>query len=406
MASTTVMPRRRAPRGLVGGVNSPVRAFRHVGAEPLLLETAKGVIVTDRNGRRLTDFIMGWGAIILGHNPAPVVRALRERTRRGVLLGLTHQGEFELASRIIRAVPSVQQVRFTVSGSEACLIAARLARAHTKREKILLFDGCYHGHGDSLIVGHSAGLPRALESQVATVPFNHLERLEDVLRREGEHIAAILVEPVPANMGVVLPAEGFLRQLRELTRRYGIVLIFDEVVTGFRLGRAGAQGYFGVTPDLTTFGKIIGGGLPIGAVGGPERLMSLLAPEGPVYHGGTFAGHPLSMAAGCAVLDLLEAEPPYAALQRRLARLQKGLEQAAARAGVPLRVSAIGSMATAFFSSRARFAEWANALRRAGILVPPSPFEAMFLSSAHRDSDIDRLISATAQSLRTMAGQP
>lgn len=409
----------RTNQYLVGGVNSPVRAFRHVGAQPLLLVQANGSTVTDRDGRSFIDFIMGWGTSLLGHNPPAVLRALRARMSRGVLLGLTHDGEHELASRIVRAVPSVEQVRFTVSGSEACLIAVRLARAQTQRDKIVLFEGCYHGHGDSVIVGHTAGLPSSRASEVLTVPFNDVPRLEEVLRREGERIACVLIEPVAANMGVVLPAAGFLQRVRELTRQYGIVLIFDEVVTGFRLERGGAQGYFHVTPDLTTFGKIIGGGLPIGAVAGPARLMSQLAPEGPVYHAGTFAGHPLSMAAGCAVLDELQAKPPYARLQQRVECLREGLERAAARAGVAVRINAIASMATVFFSSssvenaaqaqatdRARFAAWATALRVAGILVPPSPFEAMFVSTAHRQEAIERFISAAARSFRTMAEHP
>lgn len=390
-----------ARRYLVGGVNSPVRAFRHIGGEPLLLHRAKGAEVEDVQGRRFLDFIAGWGAILLGHNPPAVVDALRRRADAGVLLGLTHPAEAELARLITEAVPSVEQVRFTVSGTEADLTAARLAMGITGRRAVLAFDGCYHGHA-------------VLAPEVIRVPYNDPAALEAALQRHGQQLACVIVEPVAANMGVVPPEPGFLARVRDLTSRQGILLIFDEVVTGFRLGAGGAQGSLGVTPDLTVFGKIIGGGLPIGAVGGPRRLLQRLAPEGDVYHGGTFAGHPLSMAAGIAALRELAAHPPYESLERRSGRLADGLLRESRAHGVSLRVNRAGSMLTVFFadrpvrneadakaSRRDRFAQWARALLAQGILVPPSPFEALFLTTAHTDEHVERLIRASGEAFQS-----
>ena len=396
-----------AARYLVGGVNSPVRAFRQVGGEPLMLVRGKGAEVIDPEGRMFLDFIGGWGALILGHNHPSVAAALRRALADGSLLGLTHPAEVELARLVADAVPSVEQVRFTVSGTEACMTAVRLARAHTNRTKILTFAGCYHGHGDSLLAGKTAGIPELAAAETLTVPFNDLAALEDVVRKSSRELAAVIIEPVAANMGVIVPEPGYLARIRELTRRHGIVLIFDEVVTGFRLGLGGAQERFGVTPDLTTFGKIVGGGLPIGALGGPRRLMRRLAPEGDVLHGGTFAGHPLSMAAGIAALNELKAHSPYGRMERLTQRVMEGLAKEAERAGVPVCVNGFGSMFTLFFSpspvrnfaqattsQRDRFARWALALRRQGILIPPSPFEALFLSAAHSEDHVDRTIRA------------
>lgn len=412
-----------AQRYLVGGVNSPVRAFRQVQSQPLIVNRSHRATIVSREGTRFVDFIMGWGALMLGHGHPAVMRALARGMKDGVLMGLTHPAEIELARLITDAVPSVEQVRFTVSGTEACMTAVKLARAHTARSKILVFEGCYHGHGESVIAHHSAGIPELLARETITVPFNDLEAFEAALRRDGERLAAIIVEPVAANMGVVPPATAWLTRIRELTRQHGIVLIFDEVVTGFRLGPSGAQGHYGVQPDLTTFGKIIGGGLPIGAVGGPRRLMQRLAPVGDVYHGGTFAGHPLSMAAGVATLRQLASHPPYDALERLATRLAGGLRAMAQRRAVPMQVNQIGSMLTLFFSDgpvtnasqaarthRERFAQWARALRDRGVLVPPSPLEALFLSTAHTVTHIDRLLvssdAACAAMVRALrAGQ-
>ncbi len=391
-----------ARRYLVGGVNSPVRAFRHLGIDPLMVVRASGAEVEDVHGRRFLDFISGWGALLLGHNPPAVVDALRRGLEAGVLFGLTHPAEVELARLIAEAVPSVEQVRFTVSGTEACLTAVKLARAVTGRAKLLAFDGCYHGHGESLIAGHSAGISRAVAQDVVRVPYNDPASVESVMAQHGPEMACAIVEPVAANMGVVPPVPGFLAGLREAATRHGVLLIFDEVVTGFRLGPGGAQAAFGVTPDLTVLGKIIGGGLPIGALGGPRRLLQRLAPEGDVYHAGTFAGHPLSMAAGIAVLGELKAHPPYERLERLSARLADGLLREARAHGVPLQVNRAGSMLTARFTPRERFAHWARHLLKEGVLVPPSPLEALFLSAAHTDEQIERLVRASGAAFQAM----
>ncbi len=405
-------------RFLVGGVNSPVRAFRQVDGDPLRLVRARGAEVRDPQGRAYLDFIMGWGALLLGHNHPAVVQALTQAVQRGILMGLTHPAEVELARLIVEAIPSIEQVRFTVSGTEACMTAVRLARAHTGRPKLLVLSGCYHGHADSLLVGKTAGIPALSAGDTLSVPFNDLSAFETSLQRYGSEIACVIMEPVAANMGVVTPEPGYLARIRELTSRHGILLIFDEVVTGFRVAYGGAQGYFGVKPDLTTFGKILGGGLPIGALGGPTQLMQRLAPEGDVYHGGTFAGHPLSMAAGIATLRELKARPPYERLEQLSGRLVEGLVKSATRSEVPVQINRLGSMLTIFFSEtpvrhfeqakvsrRDQFARWAQVLRRQGILVPPSPFEALFLSTAHTDGHVDRVVQASRAAFRALRRQ-
>jgi glutamate-1-semialdehyde 2,1-aminomutase len=404
-----------AKRYLVGGVNSPVRAFRHVGGEPLMLVSARGAEVVDHAHARFVDFIMGWGALILGHNHPAVVRSLRGAIDHGVLLGLTHPPEVELARFIVEAVPSVEQVRFAVSGTEACMTAIRLARAHTGRAKILTFDGCYHGHSDSLMARNTAGIPGLLAKETLTAPLNDTKSLKAIIKRHAYALAAVIIEPVAANMGVVAPEAGYLKLLRRLSAERGILLIFDEVVTGFRLSIGGAQALLHIRPDLTTFGKIIGGGMPIGALGGARRLMRRLAPEGDVYHGGTFAGHPLAMAAGIATLRELTVNPPYERLEEMTRSLTQRLLDAARGYGVPLCINRAGSMFTPFFSDgpicnmaqakasqRSRFAAWANALRRRGVLVPPSPFEALFVSSAHTQRHIDRMLQASTDVFKSM----
>ena len=397
---------------LVGGVNSPVRAFRRTGDRPLLLLGGRGASVAGADGRRYLDFIMGWGALLHGHQPAPVSAALRGALRQGTLTGLTHPDEARLAGLIAAAVPSVEQVRFTASGTEACMTAVRLARAHTGRRMLLMFAGGYHGHSDPVLAGASAGLSAALADETIHVPYNDAAALERAIQEHGAALACAIVEPVAANMGVVPPEPGFLKTLRQLTAAVGILLIFDEIVTGFRLAAGGAQARFGIRPDLTVFGKIIGGGMPIGAVGGPRRLMRRLAPEGDVYHAGTFAGHPLSMAAGIAALTAAQARPPYAALERLGSNAAAGLREAAAAARVPVQVNQVGSMLTMFFADRPvrnladarrsrtdRFAQWARGLRAAGILVPPSPFEALFVSAAHTPAHVARLVRTSRRLL-------
>jgi glutamate-1-semialdehyde 2,1-aminomutase len=395
---------------LVGGVNSPVRAYRHIGGDPVILVRSQGAQVVDADGKRYVDLIMGWGALLLGHCPAPVVAAIRKRMRETIVLGLTHPDEARLAQLICEAVPSVERVRFTTSGTEACMTAVRLARAHTGRAKILTIEGGYHGHGESVIARTGQGVaPGAIEAKL-TVPFNDLEAMERAIAGSAHELACVILEPVPANMGVILPRPGYLKRIRALTARHGILLILDEVVTGFRLALGGAQERFGVAADLTTFGKIIGGGLPIGAVGGRAAIMTHLAPEGEVFHGGTFAGHPLVMAAGIATLTQLKATAPYGALERLTQRLARGLSESAQRAGVPIQVNQIGSMFTVFFSDgpveqaaavrasgREPFARWVRALQQRGVLMPPSPYEAAFVSTAHTGAQIARCVLAARQ---------
>lgn len=411
----------RANRYLVGGVNSPVRAFRHLGVRPVLAARGAGAEVTDIEGRRYLDLIMGWGALILGHNHPRIMAAVEAQLARGTHFGLTHEGEVSLAAAIVEAFPSMEQVRFTASGSEACMTALRLARAATGRSKVLTFEGCYHGHSDGLLVkrgsglatlglSSSAGVPEAVAGETIVVPYNDPEALDEAMGRFGETIACAIVEPVAANMGVVVPEGEFLRRLREVTARAGALLIFDEVVTGFRVAYGGAQTRVGITPDLTVLGKIIGGGFPIGAVGGPRRFMKQLAPEGPVYHAGTFAGHPVAMAAGLAALQELRRHPPYERLESLGYELAVALWEAGDRAGVPIQVNHFGSMLTVFFSDAPvtrfaqaqqadgeRFAAFAKALRKAGVLIPPSPYETMFLSTAHTKA-MSRLIVAASRS--------
>ena len=383
-----------------------------------MLVEGRGATVKDSHGRQYLDFIMGWGALILGHRPPTVERAIQQGITRGVLTGLTHPAEVELARLISEAVSSVEQVRFTASGTEACMTAVKLSRAYTGRTKILTFDGCYHGHGDSLLARKSAGIPSLIAQETVTVAYNDRPAFEHAMRTYGTELACVIIEPVAANMGVVAPDPGYLALIRELTARHGVLLIFDEVVTGFRIGYGGAQGLFGMRPDLTTFGKIIGGGLPVGALGGARRIIQRLAPEGDVYHGGTFAGHPLTMAAGIATLEALKTHPPYEEIDRLCECLAAGIIDASRRAGVPVQVNRVGSMFTVFFSDglvrdfvaakasrRERFARWARALREAGVLIPPSPFEALFVSSAHREADVDRVIRTAEVAMRLLGGK-
>jgi len=407
-AADTALPHGDAERYLVGGVNSPARAFRHVDGAPLVVTRARGAQLHDDSGKAYVDFIMGWGTLILGHGHAGTDRALRHALSRGALFGLTHPAEAALARLIVDAVPSVEHIRFTASGTEACMTAVKLARAATGRAKLLAFEGCYHGHSDSLMARKSAGITEGAAQDTITAPLNDIKAFEELIQRHGQELACLIIEPVAANMGIVPVEPAFLARVRELTTRHQIVLIFDEVVTGFRLGYGGAQGCFGMNADLTVFGKIIGGGLPIGALGGPKSLMRHLAPEGPVYHGGTFAGHPLAMAAGIATLSELKAHPPYERLEELARQLADGLQELASRAGVPVHVNRAGSMLTLFFSDapvrqfsqakgvrRDHFARWAVGLREAGILVPPSPWEALFLSTAHTERHVDKALRAS-----------
>jgi glutamate-1-semialdehyde 2,1-aminomutase len=405
-----------------GGVNSPVRAFRSVGRAPLILEAGSGPRVRDADGRWYLDFIGSWGPAILGHAQPAVVEAVRAAALDGFALGATSPREVELGTRIRAAMPSMERMRFVSSGTEAVMSAIRLARGATGRDLVVKFAGGYHGHGDSLLVDAgsglatlampgSAGVPAATARDTIVVPFNDPVAITAAFDTHPGAIAAVIVEPVGANVGVVPPAAGFLELLRELTASRGALLIFDEVITGFRLAKGGAQERFGVTPDLTTLGKIIGGGLPVGAYGGRADLMHLIAPEGPVYQAGTLSGHPLAMAAGVATLDQL-TPAVYERLERTGAALEAGLRAAAADAGRGVSIARVGSLLTVFFrpsaprdgaealaSDREAYARFFGAMLDQGILLPPSQFEAWFISAVHGDAEVDATLRAARMAL-------
>lgn len=402
---------------LPGGVNSPVRAFGGVGGQPRCIVRADGCRLTDLDGREYVDYICGYGPLILGHGHPQVIEAVVRTLRDGLCFGAPCPGESALAQAIIARVPSIEMVRMVNSGTEAVMSAVRLARAATGRSRIIKFVGGYHGHADCLLVKagsgastlgipDSPGVPPGAAGDTLLAEYNDLHQVEDILRSHDAQVAAVLVEPVAGNMGVVLPRAGFLQGLRRLTRQHGALLIFDEVMTGFRLGPAGAQGVYGVVPDLTVLGKIIGGGLPVGAYGGPRRLLEQVAPAGPVYQAGTLSGNPLAMAAGLATLNLLDADA-YARLERASARLESGLRSALAAAGVEGEVQRSGSMLSLFFTTgtirnwhdvrgadHRRFARFFHHLLASGVHLPPSGYEAWFISLAHDDAAIDRTIAA------------
>ena len=418
---------RRAAQLLVGGVNSPVRAFRAVGGDPLMIERAQGARLWDADGNEFLDYIGSWGAMILGHAHPAVVSAIAEQAARGTSYGITCELEIELASLIARAFPDVERIRFVSSGTEAAMSAVRLARAFTRRDLILKFEGCYHGHADGFLskagsglatlgIASSLGVPQAFARLTLHAPYNDSAAVERLFREHGREIAAVIVEPVAANMGVVSPEPGFLAGLREITRKHGALLIFDEVITGFRLRYGAAQMAPGIEPDLTTLGKIIGGGLPVGAYGGRAEIMDLVAPVGPVYQAGTLSGNPLAMRAGIETLKLIAAPDFYAALNERAGQLCAGLRQAIQQGGVPAQLAAVGSLVTLFFTDRpvrnydhakssdaSIYARFFAAMRARGVLLPPSQFEAMFLSAAHSPADVDRTVAATLQALLTLA---
>ncbi len=406
---------RRALKVIPGGVNSPVRAYRAVGGAPPFIAAAGGCRITDLDGRSYTDYVGSWGPLILGHAPPEVVRAVEKAAARGTSYGAPTEAEVEMAELLSAAIPSLEKVRLVSSGTEACMSAIRLARGFTGRDGIVKFEGCYHGHADALLVKAgsgaatfgvptSPGVPADLARHTQVLPYNDLEAFRSLVRKRGRDLACVIVEPVAGNMGVVPPAPGFLEGLREATERAGILLVFDEVITGFRLAYGGAQNIFRIRPDLTCLGKIIGGGLPVGAYGGRADVMSRVSPEGPVYQAGTLSGNPLAVAAGLAQLRVLRDRPEiYANLEELAARLEAAFEGR-------LTVNRVGSMLTAFFTrkpvsdwtSAARsdvkaFARFHASMRKNGVLLPPSQFEAWFVSFAHTKGDIDRtarLISA------------
>jgi glutamate-1-semialdehyde 2,1-aminomutase len=414
---------RRALAVIPGGVNSPVRAFRAVGGQPLFIDRGQGAHIWDADGREYIDYVGSWGPLIFGHRPPEVITALEEILEIGTSFGAPTEREVELAELITRFFPSVEKVRLVNSGTEATLSAIRLARGFTGRDRIVKFDGCYHGHGDSLLVKagsgvatlglpDSPGVPKSLAELTTVLPFNNPEALKSEFERRDSDIACVIVEPVVGNMGCVPPAAGYLELLRDLTKRSGTILIFDEVMTGFRLARGGAQQRYGMRADLTTLGKIIGGGLPVGAYGGRAEIMNRVAPAGPIYQAGTLSGNPLAVAAGLATLRRLEKENPYARLESLGSQLEQGLILAAAAAGVRVRVNRAGSMFTLFFTDRdvtdfesakscdsERFNQYFHSMLDQGIYLPPSQFEAAFISAAHTDADIERTIDAAKRAL-------
>ncbi len=411
----------RAARLMPGGVNSPVRAFRAVGGTPIVMARGKGARVTDVDGNEYIDFLGSWGPMILGHAYPPVVEAIARVAREGTSFGAPTEVETELASLVRESVPSIERIRMVNSGTEATLSALRLARGATGRDLIVKFEGCYHGHVDALLVKAgsgvatlgipgSPGIPEAVASQTLTAPYNDPDAIARIFDQHGKEIACVIVEPVAGNMGVVPPRPGWLEAIRDLTRRHGALLIFDEVMSGFRVALGGAQERFGIRPDLTTLGKIIGGGLPVGAYGGSADLMARVAPEGPVYQAGTLSGNPLAMSAGVAMLRGLRRPGVYDRLEELSARLADGLTAAAGEAGVACTLNRVGSMMSPFFtkdpvedftgastSDTKRFAGWFSAMLARGINLAPSQFEALFVSAAHTEADIDTTVTAARE---------
>lgn len=413
---------RQANEVMPGGVNSPVRAFRAVGGTPVFMASGRGAYLTDVDGNQYVDFMLSWGPLILGHCHPEVMKALAAVLETGTSFGASTQAEVQLAAEIRKAFPSIERVRLVNSGTEATLSALRLARAATGRDRILKFEGCYHGHADSLLVKagsgiatlglpDSPGVPKVLAELTITVPYNNFETLEEAFLTHRNQFAAAVVEPVAGNMGTVPPRSGFLERLRTLTADQGTLLIFDEVITGFRVAYGGAQELYGIRPELTTLGKVIGGGLPVGAYGGKASLMELVAPAGPVYQAGTLSGNPLAVAAGLKTLEILRRPGTYERLENLGQKLAAGFMEEAKRAGVSLTVNRVGSMLTPFFtagpvtdyasartSDTAQFGCFFRALLDRGVYLPPSQFETAFVSLAHSDDDIDRVINGLAAS--------
>ena len=412
----------RAQKSIVGGVNSPARAFTSVGGNPLFVTRAEGCHIWDADGNRYIDFIGSWGPMITGHAHPEIISAVTEAAALGTSFGVSTEREILIAEKIRDMVPSIEMLRMVNSGTEATMSAIRLARGYTGRSKIIKFAGCYHGHGDSFLikagsgaltlgVPDSAGITPGIAADTLVADYNNLDTVDSLINTNREDIAAIIVEPVSGNMGTVPPLPGFLEGLRERASDHGIVLIFDEVMTGFRLARGGAQELYGVTPDLTTLGKIVGGGMPVGVYGGKAKIMEKLAPLGPVYQAGTLSGNPLAVAAGLATLSLIDNDAVYVQLERSGEKLEKGIIESAAHAGVPVTVNRVGSMFTVFCtadpvtnytdasqSDTARFSRFFRGMLKRGVLLPPSQFEAAFVSTAHNDDALELTIEAAKES--------
>jgi glutamate-1-semialdehyde 2,1-aminomutase len=416
----------KAQNLLPGGVDSPVRAFRSVGGEPRFIERGEGAYLYDVDGNRYIDYVLSWGPLILGHAHPQVVAALQEAAGRGTSYGAPSPLEIELAERVMAFMPAIEMIRFVNSGTEATMSALRLARAFTRRDKIIKFEGCYHGHADLLLVQagsgvatlglpDSPGVPPATVQDTLVARFNDLEAVGELFARFPEQIAAVIVEPVAANMGVVPPVEGFLPGLRRITADHGALLIFDEVMTGFRVHPGGAQALYGIQPDLTTLGKVIGGGLPVGAYGGRREIMQLIAPAGPVYQAGTLSGNPLAMTAGITTLKILQQPGLWQELESAAERLADGIDRAAQAAGVPIVSKRVGTMFTTFFtdqpvrdwpsvknSDTQRFGRFFRLMLDNGVYLAPSQFEAGFVSSAHSQEIINLTIEAAGQAFREL----
>lgn len=409
-----------------GGVNSPVRAFRAVGGQPFFVNKANGARVLDVDGNEYIDYVCTWGPAILGHAHPKIISAVKNAAEHGTSFGIPNPYEVAMAKLICSLVPSVQKVRMTNSGTEACMSAIRLARGFTNRDKIIKFDGCYHGHADSLLVKagsgaltfgnpDSAGVPAAFTQHTIVLPYNDSEAVKAAFAANKNQVAGIIVEPVPGNAGLYLPNAGYLGFLREITKTNGALLIFDEVMTGFRLAKGGAQERFKITPDLTCFGKVIGGGLPVGAFGGRSDILDFLAPVGPVYQAGTLSGNPIAMAAGIAALEELESGGAYCKLEELGEQLEAGMREAAESAGVPVQFNCCGSMFCAYFtnepvhnladamkSDRERFKKYFHGMLNEGIYLAPSQFEAGFISTAHTSADIDKTVRTAAKVMKTL----
>jgi glutamate-1-semialdehyde 2,1-aminomutase len=410
-----------------GGVNSPVRAFKSVNMDPIFMERGKGSKIYDIDGNEYIDYVLSWGPLILGHTNDRVVEGIKKIAELGTSFGAPTIAENELAKLVIERVPSIEIVRMVSSGTEATMSALRLARGYTGRNKILKFEGCYHGHGDSLLIKagsgvatlglpDSPGVPEGTAQNTITVPYNDMESVKYAFEQFGEDIAGVIVEPVAGNMGVVPPLPGFLEALRDITSEYGTLLIFDEVMTGFRVGYNCAQGYYGVTPDITCLGKVIGGGLPVGAYGGKAEIMERIAPSGPIYQAGTLSGNPLAMTAGYETLSQLTPES-YKEFERKADRLEEGLYAAAKKHDIPLTVNRAGSMIGFFFTNeevinyeKAKtsnldyFASYYREMANEGVFLPPSQFEGLFLSTAHTDEDIEKTLNAAELAFSKLKG--
>lgn len=415
---------KKAASLIPGGVNSPVRAFRAVGGNPIFIEKAKGPRIYDADGNSYLDYVLSWGPMILGHAHPRVVKALKKAVDKGTSFGAPTALEIELAELVLKAYPSMDKVRMVNSGTEATMSAIRAARGFTGRDKIIKFEGCYHGHADGLLVKagsgamtfglpDSPGVPKAYAKNTITLPYNNVKALKVIIEREWRSLACVIVEPVVGNVGCVLPRPGFLEALRKLTRRHGIVLIFDEVMTGFRVSSGGAQAFYGIDPDMTCLGKVIGGGLPVGAYGGKREIMTMVSPEGPVYQAGTLSGNPLAMTAGIETIKELSKKGVYRQLEKKSALLEKGLVDAARRAGVKTRFYRAGSMFCTYFtdtdvvdyasaktSDTGKFSKFFAEMLQRGINLAPSQFESGFMSLAHTEKDIQSTIKAAYEAFK------